>query len=1030
MRISPMFSGQFKNLGVDMGVRNPSIALPARGVAAGVRNALRGTISVTVGSCLLAASAHGAESTAASSGAQVVEEVIVTGIRQSLESAQEIKQEAEQIVDSVTAQDIGALPDRSVSEALQRIPGITLQRTNENRDPARLASEGGGVFIRGLSWVRSETNGRDVFSANNGRNLSFEDVSADLLSGINVYKNPSADMIEGGIGGTVDLRTRLPFDSPERLLAFSADYNYADLKDEGFASGNALYSDSWDTNAGRFGLLLSYSIGNIGNRTDSVQTGRFEAQTVSDTDAARLGVPAGSTVYVPNAIGWRRIDWEQERTAMAGALQWAPNDQLTFTVQALRAEADPQDVEYAFGDTDGGFTGKLVAPTFDDRGVVTSGTIGDVHPTADTRFGESHKRTSDYSLNMKFVANDNWAFSGDVQYIESEADVLSMTAFTQLAPQYVTDGSGNTSAVYGTLDFDLNGNTPRLALNNDRQGNQDAYWWAAAMDHIEDNEANEVAVRADAEYTFDDSPWLRSFRFGVRGTDKDSTTRQSGWNWGYLSQQFWCQGCGDPAYLNEGSSSLVSSSQLMNYDDFFRGDVRLPGIGWFPTPSLVSGGTQNAFDLLRDTQGAGWGWAPLTDEVYENQLPGGDNVTGGINDQGEKTTAGYFVVRFGMDESAVGRFDGNIGARWVKTETDAAGLALTVAPLQGNDPAGCAAAAAAAAADPAIPDLDCTAFNAAYAFGQGGDSLPPVDSSNSYTDVLPTLNLRFFLADDVQLRFAAGKAIARPSFSQMVPYTTLGFEFDNAYYPNSQGWATGSGGNPQLKPTRSTQFDTSLEWYFAPGGSLTGAYFYKDIKDYIFIGNEEESYTSGGETVSFLVSRNMNGSSGKVQGFELAYQQFYDNLPGFLSGFGLQANFTYVDSSGGKNTAVNILEPAQVDGAADEELPLEGLSKTSYNVALMYEKYGVSARLAYNWREEYLLTTSAANIQRPVWMEDYGQLDGSVFYSLTDNVKIGVQGTNLLNTRTFMEVGGVSLSPRYSWTDTDRRIAVAIRTSF
>jgi TonB-dependent receptor len=333
-------------------------------------------------------------------------------------------------------------------------------------------------------------------------------------------------------------------------------------------------------------------------------------------------------------------------------------------------------------------------------------------------------------------------------------------------------------------------------------------------------------------------------------------------------------------------------------------------------------------------------------------------------------------------------------------------------------------------ANPAIPDLDCAPYSQAFAFSQAGGSIPPIDGSNSYTDVLPTLNLRFFLTDDVQLRFAAGKAISRPSFSQMVPYTTLGFNFTN-FYPNSQGWATGSGGNPKLKPTRSTQFDTSLEWYFAPGGSFTTALFYKDIKDYIFIGNEEETYTAAnGETLTFLVSRNMNGSKGRVRGFEIGYQQFYDFLPGPLSGLGFQANFTYVDSSGGKNTAVNILEPAQVTGAEDQELPLEGLSETSYNVALIYEKYGISARLAYNWREEYLLTTSAANIQRPVWMEDYGQLDGSVFYSITDSVKIGVQTTNILNARTFLDVGGSNLHPRYSWTDTDRRIAFAIRSTF
>jgi TonB-dependent receptor len=174
----------------------------------------------------------------------------------------------------------------------------------------------------------------------------------------------------------------------------------------------------------------------------------------------------------------------------------------------------------------------------------------------------------------------------------------------------------------------------------------------------------------------------------------------------------------------------------------------------------------------------------------------------------------------------------------------------------------------------------------------------------------------------------------------------------------------------------------------------------------------------------------MNGSSGTIKGFELAYTQFYDSLPGPLSGLGVQANFTYVDSNGGKNTAINLNESAQIAGAADQTLPLEGLSKTSYNVAVLYEKYGISARLAYNWRERYLLTTSAANIQRPVWSEDYGQLDGSILYSITEQYKVGVQATNILNARTYLDVGGANFAPRYSWTDTDRRVAVLLRASF
>ncbi|MFT4252800.1 MAG: TonB-dependent receptor plug domain-containing protein, partial [Caulobacter sp.] len=240
--------------------------------------------------------------TAATTEDTQVEEIVVTGQRAQIQSAQKIKQNAEVIVDSITAVDIGALPDRSVSEALQRISGITLQRTNEARDPARMAAEGGGVAIRGLSWVRSETNGRDIFSAKNGRGLSFEDVSADLLAGVDVYKNPSSDMIEGGIGGTVNLRTRLPFDQKGHLLAASVDYNYGDLQKKGYWSGNVIGSERWDTNWGEFGALFAVSYSKVGNRTNSVSVDRYDA--VYDTDNSLIG-------YVPKAAGWRSVDWEQ-----------------------------------------------------------------------------------------------------------------------------------------------------------------------------------------------------------------------------------------------------------------------------------------------------------------------------------------------------------------------------------------------------------------------------------------------------------------------------------------------------------------------------------------------------------------------------------------------------------------------------------------------------------------------------------------------------------------------------------------------
>jgi TonB-dependent receptor len=938
--------------------------------------------------------------------------IVVTGLRASLESAQNIKRSADQIVDSVTAQDIGALPDRSVSEALQRIAGVQLQRTNENRDPARLASEGGAVFIRGLSWVRSETNGRDIFSANSGRGLSFEDVSADLLAGVDVYKNPSAELIEGGIGGIVNLRTRKPLDGPE-IFAISGDYNYGDLRGKGWWSVSGVASKRFDTGIGEFGILVSGSLNNIGNRTDSIQAGRYDPTTYN------VG-----TVYSPVSLGWRRIDWEQRRLAFNGSIQWSPSPDLTFTAEAFVASADPKDIENASGFYEFQLPVDS-SSTFDAQRVVTGGRLNNAGLSFNTRYGEAHKVTRDFSGNVRWTPGDRWTFSADVQRVSSKAEILSMTAYSQFGVG--TDAAA--AARRPNLIYDLRGDDPviRVEENGARLADQGNYWWAAAMDHLEDNSAGEWAERADIEYKFGDDSFLRSFRFGARATQKEATTRQTGYNWAFLSQQFWGGGGGAPVYLDDTgfaggpqNSALPQQSELFEYSDWFRGSVHLPGNAWFPTRDLVANGTDRAYDFLRSTQSSGWGWTPLTEASYANATPAGDNPVGGITTQREDTLAGYGVLRFGTTGEEGLRFDGNIGIRVIETRNTAEGT-RTIAPAPTTPYAACTAVNPVAACEP---------LRLALAFVGTGTSFSTAPVENNYTDVLPSLNLRFHLNDDLQLRFAAAKAISRPAFYQMVPFTTLGFNFDSTGLVQGGQPYTGSGGNPLLRPIKSNQFDASLEWYFGRASSLTFAAFYKDVSDYIFNGVDTETFTANGQTLNFQVTRNTNGDNGKIKGFEIAYQQFYDFLPGPLSGLGLQANFTFIDSSGGRNTAINVLDTNQTANAGDQTLPLEGLSRTSYNIAGLYEKYGVSARLAYNWREGYLLTTSAANINRPVWSEDYGQLDGSILVNLTKGIKVGVQATNLLNTRTYLDVGGATLKPRYSWTDTDRRVAFLVRGSF
>ncbi|HEV8694641.1 MAG TPA: TonB-dependent receptor plug domain-containing protein, partial [Lysobacter sp.] len=179
----------------------------------------RSAIALSIAAALLSANVYAQDATstaddtnAKKEGATELDTVVVQGVRGSIVKSQAIKRDAEQIVDSVTAEDIGALPDRSVTETLQRVSGVTIDHFMARNDPDHFSAEGSGVMIRGLTQVRGELNGRDIFSANSGRGLSFEDVPAELMSGVDVYKNPSADIIEGGLGGTVNLRTRMPFD--------------------------------------------------------------------------------------------------------------------------------------------------------------------------------------------------------------------------------------------------------------------------------------------------------------------------------------------------------------------------------------------------------------------------------------------------------------------------------------------------------------------------------------------------------------------------------------------------------------------------------------------------------------------------------------------------------------------------------------------------------------------------------------------------------------------------------------------------
>lgn len=1009
------------------------------------------------------------QSTTPSTG--TVKEVVVTGQRAALKSAQDIKKNSDQIVDSITATDIGALPDRSVTEALQRVVGVTISRTDNPRDSQRVVVEGGDVQVRGLSYVESLLDGRDSFSAINGRALSWADIPPELFAGVDVYKNPSAELIEGGVGGTVDLRTRMPFDQSGRLIAFSLDETYADLVDNWRPGGSVLASDRWQTPIGEFGLLVDLSDSKYSTRSDTLSVDQYYVRSTSDGSCNAGGVSAPTIpgaptnipcVYVPGGFGYRSLVRNTERTGIDVAGQWrSPDNRLLVTGRFFNSAYRATESEHAVGvDPDSNtsfFPASGAAPfVYDKTGHFISGTFaqsanGTNVPASvlDERWDNSYAVTSDYSLNFKFKATDRLTLTADVQYINSQVHSLDFTVF-DLPSELSTYGSNTLPA----STINMSGQLPKLTIpvSSAYASNPAYYYWNAAMDYHQRNHADEWAERVDGSYTFD-SDWLKSFRFGVRHTERDLITRQTNFNWGDISESWTGMG---QALLNgtsvaptwagggviAGESNSIPS-KLMPFQNFFGGQVAMPSTFLASTSSFISNwpGALKAIAQAENCPATATNphpfcqWAPFNGNYASFLSNGGEN---GINVQNEDTWAEYGTLKISHDlplPNWTVPFDVNIGVRVLQTKAAGTGTA-TYNPLTGGT---------------------FSAQDDAFANGTSH----PYSGGRDYTNVLPSLNARFKLTPDLFLRLAYAKSIVRPAFNQMQPTfnvsgtagyiypaptgcnlpvpppaTTGGPSMANCVYQY-----TGFAGDPALKPTRANSYDLALEWYFAKVGHITTGLFYKDVYNFITTGVNNVKLTNNGVTETVLLTEPYNAGHGTIKGFEVDYLEYFDFLPGPLKGLGVSANYTVVDSNGARNASADPYDPTQIANAQGSvsslPLPLEGLSRNTYNAALLYDRGPFSGRIAYNWREKYLLTTSAANINLPVWAGDFGQLDASFFYTINKHLKAGVEAANITASTYKTIVSYPTTITQFNpgmttntWVDADRRVSLVLRGSF
>ncbi|HEY9107413.1 MAG TPA: TonB-dependent receptor [Roseateles sp.] len=917
--------------------------------------------------------------------------VVVTGQRRAIETAQSIKQNAEEIVDSIVADDIGKLPDRSVTEVLQRIVGVTISRV-KNGDPNSFTVEGTGVMVRGLSYVRGELNGR-------GSPLSWEDVTPELVAGVDLYKNPSAEQIEGGISGLVNLRTAMPFDYAGFKGGLSARSSYNKLRQKQSPAFSALLSNRWDTDLGSFGALIDVAVSKTSNRTDGFGV---------DTYFPRIDIQPGRTLWVPSGATWNQLLYDRNRKGLYAAAQWKKGG-VESSLSYFRSQYDVRTEQAGVWNNADKYRVVFDNAKWSDDGVLLAGTEHlpgtEMMQYSTSSWISTNKQTSeDLSWALKWKLDNRWTFNSDLQFTRTRADNVGLLPVTGFNVQNVD--LDLTTAV-PTFSFD--------ATERARLADPNNHWWDWTMEFLDKSKLTTRAWRGDAKFQFDD-PVLRDLRFGIRFTEQTSkqTTADRNGNWASIGVP-WNANNATPKL---GDPRFSAGTVLNQFPNYFNGNAAgLPPM-WKASPDYIAN-YPASFQQLH-------GYAvPLCNEAHKDDAtpfncdPGYSSI--GYNDNpqnvdshSERTVALHGTLRFGFDDLPY-PVEGNVGLRVVKTTAVAHGY-TSFTPLAKPLP-------------PGVPEMSPVAeFQ---------------DFENSYVDVLPSLNLKMNASDKLQFRLAISRGISRPAFGQLAAKTTLtqGGNIDRPSdgLPVLNGEVTYTGtatGNPLLKPVKSSNLDLTAEWYPAKSSSLTTAVFYKSLKDIVM--NQAFIKTiadNAGQDHFFTVTGPANAAKGWVRGIELGGQTYLSSLPGWLSGFGVAANYTYVDSKqtpyqpvfsaycqGGNNpTNFNLfLNGCDTDGRAFGSLPIQNLSRNAFNLNLLYDYGGLSARVAYNWRGRYLAAVSPngggggdGNDIRPdspdynkknigygipIWVDNYATMDIGVSYKFDSGVSIGFDVNNATDT--------------------------------
>ena len=821
-----------------------------------------------------------------------VEEVLIQGIRSSLQEGISVKRDATQFVDSIVADDIGKLPDANVAESLARVSGVQVDRG---------IGEGTSISIRGQRENVFLLNGRQIFDATGRGGIGLDQlgtstygllslIPSEVIQRLDVTKLAAADDVEGGLGGVVDIETRKPFDKPGLQLAGSIGLTDEELADDQGTELFGMVSNTWADDT--FGVLLGLSISERNLAEEGLNTfsgyGIIDESSVrSDQDENNDGMVDNNDLIPGDVNGdgvsgilfldprYQQISEARDKQGANLVVQWRPSDQLTATFDTFYSETEADRDRHWIGYFAG--FGQHRNVTFSENEVLLSGIVTRPIQT-NVEFADVESEILSSAINLDWTISDSITNNTVIASTTSESSYDQF--FFRLQSANATDITYDiTAGDYGSIEFPFDLTDPsglNLAIMFDQV-------------FLAETDTTEISTDFDIEL---DNDIFESIETGIRLQNIDTNNSQTNVD---IRPNLPVQG------------NLEPFITLFENPSFLSGE--LPGL-----PRSYLTGDESA---LVDCNSLASIWTPEQQATCDAAA---SNTSSRSNtfDIDEEFLSVYAKANFRS-----GIASGNFGLRFVNRDLTSSGFVLSDGELSPN----------------------------------------VFDRSDS--EILPSAVVKLDLSDELIARLGAARVIAFPNTADLNNGLQL------------FGDMTGRGGSPDLDPFLANQFDASIEYYFDEGSLLSAGVFIKDVDTFIVQEGRQEEVP--GQAVPFIITRQINGEGADVSGLELLYQQQ------FLNYFGVQATYSYIDSQ------------TPVRDANDRELPLPGLSENNVNLVTYYENDRFSARLAFNWRDEYLAGVEAGG--RGIFFDEYADLSATLNYSFNDNISLNFEALNLLDSQ-------------------------------